>query len=251
MNAEQYARMREAEDTHWWYVGTRAIAADAIGRLALPPGSRILDAGCGTAGNLAMLCRFGSVVGIDVSGLALDLAAARVVTDSASAHRRWFVRASVEQLPLFDRSFDLVTSFEVLYHRAVRDDVAALREFRRALRPGGYVLLRLPAFEWLRGAHDRAVHTERRYTAAGLATKLDQAGFQLVDVTHVNALLLPVVVLKRAVERLTGAVGDDLAPTPGFVDAVCRAALAIERRVLRLRRLPLGVSLQAIARRVD
>lgn len=243
--------MREVEDTHWWYVGTRAIAADAIARLALPPSARILDAGCGTAGNLAMLNRFGSVVAIDLSSLALDLASARAFAHGPSMRSRWFARASVEELPFRDRSVDLVTSFEVLYHRAVRDDLTALREFRRVLRPGGFALVRLPAFEWLRGAHDRVVHTERRYTAPDLAARFTHSGFQVVDLTYVNTFLLPVVVLKRAAERLTDAFGDDLAPTPAVVNAVCRGALAVERWVLRRGRLPVGVSLQAIARRVD
>src|SRR5207248_8255591 len=145
--------MRAVEDTHWWYLGMRAIASDLLASLPLPPAPLILDAGCGTGGNAALLERHGWLVGVDLSDLALDLAAGR-------GHRP-LARASVTALPFPDQTFDLVTSFEVLYHRAVGDDVAALGELRRVLRPGGHLLLRLPALDWLRGAHDAAVHTER------------------------------------------------------------------------------------------
>ncbi|HEY3108540.1 MAG TPA: methyltransferase domain-containing protein, partial [Chloroflexota bacterium] len=195
MNRQQYLQMRAVEDRHWWYLGMRAIAQDVIASLNLPPAALILDAGCGTGGNAALLERHGRFVGVDLSDLALELAAER--------GRRPLARASVAALPFPDATFDLVTSFEVLYHRAVGDDVAALAELRRVLRPGGNLLLRLPAHEWLRGAHDAAVHTERRYTAAGLRARLAGAGLEPRRLTYLNSLLLPLAAAKRAAERLT------------------------------------------------
>ena len=233
--------MRAVEDRHWWYVGTRLIALDTLRSLSLPEGARVLEAGCGTGGNCSMLSRFGAVFGVDVAELALDAASGRGVDLLA--------QASVASLPFAEGSFDLVTSFEVLYHRAVGDDVAALRELRRVLRPGGWLLLRLPAFEWLRGAHDEAVHTARRYTRTGLRAKLVAAGLEPRRITHVNGLLLPLATAKRVAERLTGASGDDLGETPALAEGLFRGALALERRLLRRTDLPLGVSVMALARR--
>jgi SAM-dependent methyltransferase len=241
VNAEQYRLMRAVEDRHWWYVGTRAIAYDALRALPLPGNARILDAGCGTGGNWAMLSRFGRVAGVDVAELALDAARARGIESVA--------RASVAQLPFGEASFDLVTSFEVLYHSAVGDDVAALAELRRVLRPGGWLLLRLPAFEWLRGAHDEAVHTARRYTRRSVRSKLAAAGLEPSRLTHANGLLLPLAAVKRVAERLTGATGDDLRPAPALAESLFRGALALERRLLRRVDLPIGVSVMAVARR--
>ncbi len=241
MNAEQYRVMRAVEDRHWWYVGTRLIAFDVLRGLPLRPDALILEAGTGTGGNWAMLSRFGRVLGIDVSDLALEATRARGIEPLA--------QASVTQLPFPDAMFDLVTSFEVLYHRGVDDDVAALAELRRVLRPGGWLLLRLPAFEWLRGAHDRAVHTARRYTRTGLRAKLVAAELEAVRLTHVNALLLPLAAAKRIAERVTHASGDDLGPTPALVDAVFRGALALERLLIRGVDSPMGVSVMALARR--
>jgi SAM-dependent methyltransferase len=241
VNRQQYLRMRAVEDRHWWYRGMRAIASDLLDALQLSPTARILDAGCGTGGNAALLERHGRLVGVDLSELALDLAARRA--------RRQFVRASVTALPFRAETFDLVTSFEVLYHRAVGDDVAALCELRRVLRPGGHLLVRLPALEWLRGAHDAAVHTERRYSAAGLRARLTRAGLEPIRVTYLNGLLLPLAAAKRVAERLSGAEGDDLGPTLPLLEALFRSALAAERQLLRRWNLPLGVSVLAVARR--
>jgi SAM-dependent methyltransferase len=233
--------MRAVEDRHWWYVGTRAIARDVLVRLPLSRQPRILDAGCGTGGNAAQLLRrFGPVVGIDLSDLALELAAER---EAAT-----LVRGSVSTLPFRDATFDLVTSFEVLYHRAV-DDRAALRELGRVLVPRGFLLLRLPALEWLRGAHDEAVHTARRYTAEGLRSLLVEAGLEPLRLTYLNSLLLPLAAAKRIAERVSGVEGDDLGDTPPVLEAGFRAALAAERRLVRRFNLPLGVSVLALARR--
>ena len=243
MNREQYLRLRQVEDSHWWYLGTRAIALDVLRALPLPPRERalVLDAGCGTGGNAALLGRFGRVVGVDLAPLALELASQRGCLR--------LTRATVAELPFAEATFDLVTSFEVLYHRAVGDDVGALSEFRRVLRPGGWLLLRLPALGWLRGGHDRAVHGARRYTRGELRAKLGRAGLEPVRLTYLNSLLLPLAAARRLADRVTGAEGDDLGATPRLAAVGFRSALALERRLLRRYDLPLGVSVLAIARR--
>src|SRR5262245_40242611 len=152
MDREQYAIMYEVEQTHWWYRGMRR-STRALLRRYLRSGQtyEILDAGCGTGGTTEDLYEFGRVTGIDFSTDALGFAASRGIGR--------LVRGSVEQLPFPDHTFDLVTSFDVIYHRAVIDERAALAEFRRVLRPGGLALVRLPAYDWLRGAHDVVIHT--------------------------------------------------------------------------------------------
>jgi hypothetical protein len=117
------------------------------------------------------------------------------------------------------------------------------------MRPRAFLLLRLPAFEWLRGAHDQAVHTARRYTGGELDARLRTAGLDPVRITYANGLLLPLVVAKRLAERVTRAGGDDLAPPPAVVEQLFSGALALERRLLRRMSLPVGVSLLALARR--
>src|SRR5687768_8886988 len=159
--------MYRVEDTLWWYTGMRRIG-EALLDGRLQPGLRILDAGAGTGGNLRWLGRFGAAYGIDLSPEATRFCQARQLSTVA--------RASVTDLPYPDSTFDLVTSFDVIYHLGVADDVAALRETARVLKPGGTLLVRVPALDALRSEHDAAVHTRQRYTLRELKEKVERAG---------------------------------------------------------------------------
>lgn len=243
MNKEEYEIMYHLEDTHWWYVGMKRIVHNLLGKLLSErSGLRILDAGCGTGGMLDYLGSYGTVVGIDASPEAM------VFSRERGGHR--LVQASVTQLPFDDSSFDLIVSFDVLYHRAVLDDSQALKEFHRILKPNGHVLLRLPAFNWLRGSHDEAVHTKQRYRAPELRDKLTRAGFKVEKVTYANTILFPVAVAKRACEmafQLHG--GSDVKPTSPVINTVLTRVLGIEAALVDHVSLPWGLSVLAWAER--
>ena len=246
MEPAEYDTIARLETAHWWYVGMRRIAeqivADiAAGRSAYRAGRplRILDAGCGTGGGIAWLAAHGEVTGIDWHPRAIHYAAAKTVR---------LARAVVESLPLASGSFDLVTAFDVLYHRAVADDVQALRECARVLRPGGWLVLRVPAYNWLRGAHDRQVHTRQRYGRSELRRKLVAGGFQPVRLTGAGLALMPLAVVRRLAQGGGPAKSDVRMPAPP-VNAALGAVLAVEARWLRRHNLPAGLSLLAVARK--
>ncbi|MBI2976163.1 MAG: class I SAM-dependent methyltransferase [Chloroflexi bacterium] len=244
MDASEYDNIARLEARHWWYRGMAAISlillAEGVSRTA--PGLQLLDAGCGAGGMLTRLASFGKPVGIDFHPLALAHAAR--ATNSPLA------RASVQGLPFAPRSFDVVTSFDVLYHRAVTDDDAALREFARVLRPGGWLLVRVPALEQLRGAHDTVVHTRHRYSARELRSKLQAAGFLPRRVTYANTLLALPVLLRRTLQTITGAhETTDVELPPPALNRLLEFVLTLEAQWLARFDLPVGVSLFALARR--
>lgn len=244
MDPSEYRTIYTVEERHWWYVGMRHITEAIVetsysGRTDL----RILDAGCGTGGAMGYLARYGDVTGIDFSPHALGFCARRGLSHLG--------QASVTALPFVPASFDLVTSFDVLYHRAVGDHRDALREFRRVLRPGGRVLLRLPAYDWLRGHHDEVIHTVRRFSAPEVAAALRDTGFAPERLTYANTLLFPLAVGKRLLERLLPAAPDgqsDVAPNPPWLDAALTLVLDAEARWLRRRSLPFGLTVVAVGR---
>ena len=241
MNPEEYRRLYEAEDTHWWFVGMRRIAFEILdaARPALAQG-RILDAGCGTGSTLAHLTPRGRPIGVDLAPEALAFCQKRGVVAA---------RAALESLPFQDAAFSCVTSFDVLYHQWVEDDLRALRELVRVLEPGGLLVLRLPALEMLRGAHDEAVQTRRRYTKARVRSLLDAAGVEILRITYCNSLLFPLMALRRARDRFTGSDESDVAPLPPLLDRCLGAVLSLEAFVLRFIDLPVGSSLMALARK--
>jgi SAM-dependent methyltransferase len=157
------------------------------------------------------------------------------------------VQATVECTPLAANTFDIVTCFDVLYHQRVGDDVAALREFSRILKPGGWLLLRVPAHNWLHGAHDKRVHTRQRYGRAEVRDKLTRAGFRVERLTSAGLLLLPTAVLRRWLQPRQSAQSDLHLPTAAL-NSLLTAMLTMEAAWLRRHSLPVGLSLFAAAR---
>lgn len=239
MKPEEYGRMYEAEEGHWWYAGMRSISFALLGE-PLPRGADVLDAGCGTGGFLAAIGPVGHAFGVDLSPEAAHRCRLRGVT---------LARARVAALPFPEASFDLVTCFDVVYHLWVEDDRAAVREMARVLRPGGRLLLRAPALAWLRGAHDEAVLTRHRYTRREVAELFCDAGLELQRVTYANTLLLPLLLLRRSLDRMTGREGSDVGPLPRPVDRLFRGLLEVEARLARHVSLPAGASVFGLARK--
>ncbi|MBC8077702.1 MAG: class I SAM-dependent methyltransferase [Chloroflexales bacterium] len=244
MERAEYEVMAAVEARHWWYGGMRAIAATLLDPLyRYRRNLRILDAGCGTGGNAVFLQRYGSVVGIDIAPEAISYGAEHLPAELA--------RASVLDLPFADRSFDLVTSFDVLYHRAVPNELVALREVRRVLAPLGRLLIRLPAYEFLRSKHDRAVHTRRRYTRGDVRGLLSEAGFYVERCSYVNALLFPLPLAQRLVERAAPTAErttSDLTLPPAPLNTALRWPMALESAWLAGGgSFPFGLSIMALA----
>ena len=241
MERHEYDTMALVERNHWWYVGMRRIAAILIARIPTP--HLIVDAGCGTGGNLRWLAQYGRSIGFDMSPDALSYA--HNAGDDV-------LQGSIDAIPIASASADLVTSFDVIYHRAVRDDAAAVRECARIIKPGGYFLLRVPANDWLRGHHDERVHTARRYSHTQVTQLCVQAGLEVKVLSYANTVLFPVAALQRMRERGNDqhdAQSDLTAPSP-LVDIIGRVALTVESWLLAIGvRMPYGVSLVCLAQR--
>jgi len=245
----EYRRMRDAEETQWWYVGQRAIAR-ALLESALGPGdpataaARLLDTGCGTGGNLVHLARLGAVgrvAGVDTAPQAVAACRARGLS---------VVRGSLLALPFADRSVDVVTSFDVIYHTWVPDDRVAMREMSRVLRPGGVMLVRVPALEILRGAHDDAVDTRHRYTRGEIVGLLEEHGLEAVQSTYANFFLLPPLLVRRTLDRVLGREGSDVGFLPAPFEWLFRRVLLTEAALVRRGvAFPVGASVLALGRK--
>ena len=246
MEIEEYARIAAAEDDHWWYRNTRAVMADLLGpwlRAGATPG-RVLDAGCGPGGNGAWLAAHGVVVGADLSRDALAYVCARRPTTAP-------VCATLERLPFADAAFDVVAAITVLY--CVADDQAALDELARVVKPGGVVLLMEPAFRWLTRAHDKTVHSQRRYTRSGLVARVRHAGLRVARATYLYSFLVPPAALLALAERLrphaAAEAGSDVERRS--LDPVFARLGRAERAWLRQYDLPFGTTVAVVADRPD
>lgn len=224
METDEYLKLAEVEDRMWYFRALHALVGRAVTREA-KPAARVLDAGCGTGGLLLRLrqalpgCRFS---GIDFMPLACELARRRC---GAGVEVR---EASVTALPFAEASFDIVTSADVVCQIDRPSADAAIAEFFRVLRPGGFVVINVPAYMWLFSYHDVACHTRHRFTRPELEALLGAAGFVSRRLTHWNALLFPVICAKRKWIRREGETSDvKLYPAP--LEAVFNGLLSLER----------------------
>jgi SAM-dependent methyltransferase len=221
MEPAEYALMDEAEQRMWWYRALHARLADALAGTA----GRVLDAGCGTGGLLLALRRRHA----DMALFGLERSAGAAAR-AAEKSGRPVARGSINEMPFADGCFDAVVSADVLCHAAV-DPPVALGELRRVLRPGGRLVVNMPAFAWLHSAHDRRVHNARRVNAGQLHQMLRAAGFGAIRTRYWNTLLLPLMVAQRKLLARGEEAASDVAPFPPWLDATLHAVTALERRL--------------------
>jgi SAM-dependent methyltransferase len=243
MREGAYADIRQLERDHWWYRGTRAVYRSLLRRYAPRAAGPVLDVGCGSGGNLALLSDWGPVTGLDPWHPALR---------ACPAGQARLSQGDARALPFADGTFGLVAVLGVLEH--VADDVGVLREARRVCHPGGVVLLLTSAFMFLWSQHDEANRHLIRYTAGELRARAASAGLQVRYLSYQNAFLFPLVVPVRLLQRLLPASGEpriDMFPVPEPLNSALAGLLALEGRLMARvgMRFPAGVSLVAVLER--
>lgn len=245
MEIEAYEELNRLEPTHWWYQGMRQITDQLlVSILKKEQMHQVLDVGCGVGGNLAALSPYGQTWGIDYSPIALNFA--------RKLYQHKLALANAEHLPYATHSFDLITSFDVLYCREVADDILALSEIARVLRPDGLVLIRLPALDWFYGPHDQFVHGARRYSASELQIKLRTVGLEPLHCIYANSILSPLIFIIRQWQRIwispTQKHKSDVKAVPPIINKTLIAILVFEARCISAGvRFPFGVSVFCLA----
>ena len=234
-----YRQMAELDQRHWWYRARREVIAALIARTAKPPaGGAILEIGCGTGHNLAMLGRFGQVEALELDEEARSLAEQRL--------GRAIMQAPLPELEgVPDRHYDLIGAFDVIEH--IDDDRAALASVAAKLKPSGKLVMTVPAHQWMWSAHDVVNHHKRRYSKAALRRLIASAPLRLEKIGYFNSLLFPVAVAERGASKLRGKQDADLKLPPAPLNLALERTFAAERHLIGRAPLPIGLSLFAVA----
>jgi SAM-dependent methyltransferase len=235
----EYERMRQVEDRYWWFVSRRRMARRLLREFA-PDAREVLDVGCGAGAFLAELP--GGLIG---TGLDFSEESIRLCRERGLPR---LVQASAEAMPLPDAAFDAVVSLDTLEH--VADDGAAAREIARVLRPGGAAILNVPAFPWLWGPHDVALHHHRRYTASSFRSLLEGAGLRIELLSYGIFFLFPLVAVIRLGDRVSRRRPEVSLPgAPGPLNSGLILLQDAETWLMRRLPLPWGSSVVAVVRR--
>ena len=233
-----YEKMAELDERHWWYCARREILAALIRRVVRPPAdAAVLEIGCGTGHNLAMLGQFGRVDALELDGQARGVAEKRL-------GRRIMGAPLPELAGVPEQHYDFVGAFDVIEH--IDDDAAAVASIAKRLKPGGKFVMTVPAHQWMWSAHDTINHHKRRYSKRGLRKLIDDSPLTLDRLGYFNSLLFPLAIARR-LSPLREKEGDELSLPPAPLNAALRSAFAAERHLVGRLPLPPGLSLFAVA----
>ena len=234
-----YEKMAELDQRHWWYRARRQVVAALIRRKARPPaGARVLEIGCGTGHNLAMLGEFGELEALELDATARAVAEKRLGRPVLSA-------PLPELRGVAERHYDLIAALDVIEH--IDDDKASVASIATRLKPGGKLVMTVPAHEWMWSAHDVVSHHKRRYSKRSLKKLIADSPLRLDSMGYFNSLLLPAAMAERMASKIRGKRDADLWLPPRPVNAALETLFASERHLIGRVPLPPGLSLFAVA----
>lgn len=241
MIKSEYQKMFNEEQSHWFFETKRMFIESFLYKVQLDSNIQIFEPGCGTGANHIFLRRYGSVTSLDFSQDALDFCKKRKI--------KKLIRGDLNQLGLQNETFDLAVLLDVLYHQWVKDDISALRDIYRILKPRGKLLITDSAFPFLLSSHDKAVMTRERYTISSITQKLDQAGFKVLRESYMFATTFPLLTLVRLIQKIapTKNKSSNVFKVPRLINQLVLKIMSLEARILNRSRLPFGSSIIVLA----
>lgn len=248
MRKDLYLDLYNKEGSYWWHVGRRKLAFTLLQKYVFGNGLKnpIMDAGCGTGGNMEILQKFGQVFGVDKEEEALSFCRRRGLNNL-------YLADITKTLPFEDNYFSLITGFDILEH--IKDDEKALREFFRVLKPGGTLFLTTPAHPFLWSKWDEICGHKRRYKSQELRQKVEAAGFKIKRFSSSNFFIFPpAVFIRKLKEMLIHGKEDystDFMPVPNFFNELLISVYALEAKLIANFDLPFGLSYIVLAEKGD
>lgn len=242
MEKAEYDTIFRNEDNHFFYTSTHYLVT-RLAKKYFPKQAKVLDIGCGT-GRLAQLLnkRGFKVIGLDSETKAIKYSKSRHVSAKLG---------TIQKMPFKSNSFAAATCIDVLVHKSIKDDRDALKRIHRILKPNGYLIIRVSANPWLKQAHDKFVHSVRRYTREQLEKKLTQAGFETIKITYIHAPLLLVAVVLSVWQRLFNIrAKSGIFTVPQTLNTLASSLLILEAKLASIVDLPFGLGLIIVAKKV-
>jgi len=245
VRTDLYEKFSTKESSHWWFVARRNILQSLIGRYIPTKVETALDIGSGPGINVPLIRTYAKkVTCLEASDTAIAMAR-RKFPDITILHGSF-----PQTVP--SGNFNLITMLDVLEH--IEEQTGAIRTAWSLLKPGGYLMLTVPAFMFLWSAHDNHVHHKRRYTSREIRSLLTDADFHIERVTYFNTMLFPAIagvrLLQRTFKIRTAETDLDINP-PEWLNIVLTRIFGSERFLLKRMNLPVGVSIFCAAKKCE
>ncbi len=242
MNENEYRQLETLEKTYWWHVGRKDIIKKQLHKYFEGKNKiKILNIGCGAGNTIGLLEEFGEVKNIDVSKTAVSIA-------KQNGYKNVFIYDG-KNIPFKKNCFDIIVALDVLEH--IENDFKSLKLWKKYLKSGGYLILTVPAYQWLWSEHDEALHHYRRYSASNLHRKLNLAGYGVIKRTYAIILFLPVIVGYRFVRSFFSGkknINTSYVILPKLINSILILILKIESRILIHLSMPFGTSILFLAK---
>ena len=242
-----YKDLYKLEDLHWWHKAKRKLVSFFLEKYLLDKNkervtAKILDVGCGTGKNLEVFSKFGKVWGLDNSHEAI-----------AFCKKRGFMNVnlgSIEKMPYKKEFFDAVTALDVLEHV---DDSRALKEIKRILNKDGFLVITVPAFEWLWSRWDEVLYHKRRYTEKSLTRVLKNNGFKIINISYTYSFLVLPALIIRGIKKLLykDYYPSDFQLSNKILNSLLSTLANVERIFIINSKIPFGTSLVVVAKRIN
>jgi SAM-dependent methyltransferase len=232
MEVQVYKDVANSE-SGWWYLGRTYALTSIVPRFLKTKGS-VLDVGSGFGSMFSFLAHFGDVYAHDTYPDCI-----------AACKKRGYkaVFSDLEEVTANNVTYSLIGAFDALEH--IEDDKSVLQQLRSKLGPDGLFVATVPAHPFLYGSYDRAAHHVRRYSATALRNLFTESGYEIVYMSYWNALLF----FPAAIARLLGSGGTQALVLNPLVDGMFQVIVYVESLLLRVIRLPFGLSLVVVARK--
>ncbi len=240
MKKVEYLKMFKLEDSHFWFIGKRFFVKETLSQYQREI-KRILDLGSGTGGMTNYLKEFGSVIGIEKNPLAVKLAKRRGLE---------IKQKDINQVGKEQARFDLITLFDVLYHKDVKSESEVLKNIKHLLRKNGLVLITDSAFEFLKSKHDTEVRGKKRYRLDELSKIVKASGFKVLKKSYIYLSIFPIVLIKRKIlDRIFETKESDVQPMSRITNFILTLFIKIESIIFKYISFPFGLSVLILARK--
>ncbi len=227
----EFHQMAKKENVHWWYIGRRSIIDFFFKKLHIKKNAEILEIGSGTGSNIDLLNKYGNLSLLEPNNIAYQYLKKKKI------NKKKIKIGSCPDNLNYTNKFDIVCLFDVLEH--INQDRLTLKKISHILNINGYIIITVPAYQWLWSDHDVRLNHHRRYNFSKLKMLIPE-NLTIEHATYFNTLLFPLAVIERIFKKFFKIRNNN---DNYFLNFIFKFIFKFERKLLKYFNFPYGLSI--------